>query len=595
MFTFFFQPKSVFLKSLTFFFLFYIKFPIFFISSFSQKKDVRAVDANFEKHNFPYDVIWLDIEHTNGKRYFTWDSNLFPNSIKMINDIASKGRKVVTIVDPHLKRDGSYNVHTEAQAAGVYVQNKDGGEFDGWCWPGSSSYVDFTNPKARSWWADRFSLENYKGSTMDLFTWNDMNEPSVFNGPEVTMQKDTKSIDGQESREWHNLYGFYMQMATNEGQIRRQEDRSERPFLLSRSFFAGSQRYGAIWTGDNAGKWDHLEIAGPMLLSFNVAGLPFIGSDTGGFFGNPNEELMTRWFQVSAYHPFFRAHAHHDAKRREPYVFGEPHTSRLRQAVVTRYQHLPLWYTLFRHAHIDGMPVMRALWMEFPTDESIFDVDDAFMVGNSLLVKPIVTPGTTSTSVYFPYTEGTEGSGKGIERWFDTRNRQEYKGGSTETIQAPIDEIPVFQRGGTIVPKQMRVRRSSQLMVNDPYTLMIALDHNMNAKGDLYVDDFHTFHYETKKAYSHRLFEMTTHPTEGSLLSSTDYSKGESNQNVFKPTNTIERIVIVGLTSGTPNVVTVTTKSGERNIEFAYDTVTSTLTLRKPDMLVTEDWRITFK
>jgi alpha 1,3-glucosidase len=136
------------------------------------------------------------------------------DSIKLIDDIASKGRKVVTIVDPHLKRDGSYSVHTEAQAAGVYVQNKDGGEFDGWCWPGSSSYVDFTNPKARSWWADRFKLENYKGSTMDLFTWNDMNEPSVFNGPEVTMKKDTKAIDGQESREWHNLYGFYMQMVS---------------------------------------------------------------------------------------------------------------------------------------------------------------------------------------------------------------------------------------------------------------------------------------------------------------------------------------------------------------------------------------------
>jgi alpha 1,3-glucosidase len=96
-------------------------------------------------------------------------------------------------------------------------------------------------------------------------------------------------------QQWHNLYGFYMPMATNDGQIKRKEDQSERPFLLSRSFFAGSQRYGAIWTGDNAGRWDHLEISGPMLLSFNVAGLPFIGSDTGGFFGNPNEELMTRW------------------------------------------------------------------------------------------------------------------------------------------------------------------------------------------------------------------------------------------------------------------------------------------------------------
>ena len=266
--------------------------------NYRDEADVRQVDSKFEEHNFPYDVIWLDIEHTDGKRYFTWDKNLFPNPKQLIDDVAAHGRKVVTIVDPHLKRDGGYAVHREAQQAKVYVQNKDGGEFDGWCWPGSSSYVDFTNSRARDWWANRFALDKYEGSTLDLYTWNDMNEPSVFNGPEVTMQKDTKAIDGQESREWHNLYGFYMQMATNEGQIRRTADRSERPFLLSRSFFAGSQRYGAIWTGDNAGRWDHLEIAMPMLLSFNVAGLPFIGSDSGGFFGNPNAELMTRWFQA---------------------------------------------------------------------------------------------------------------------------------------------------------------------------------------------------------------------------------------------------------------------------------------------------------
>ena len=166
---------------------------------------------------------------------------------------------------------------------------------------------DFTNENARSWWADQFAVDKYEGSTLDLYTWNDMNEPSVFNGPEVSMRKDVKAVNGQEHREWHNLYGFYQQMATAEGQIRRSNGRSERPFVLSRAFFSGSQRYGAIWTGDNAGRWDHLEMAGPMLLSFNIGGLPFIGSDAGGFFGNPDAELMTRWFQAAAY-VFFSPH-----------------------------------------------------------------------------------------------------------------------------------------------------------------------------------------------------------------------------------------------------------------------------------------------
>jgi mannosyl-oligosaccharide alpha-1,3-glucosidase len=94
-------------------------------------------------------------------------------------------------------------------------------------------------------------LDKYKGSTLSLFTWNDMNEPSVFNGPEVSMPKDTTNLLGVEHREWHNLYGMYQQRATAEGQVLRSGGK-DRPFVLSRAFFAGSQRFGAIWTGDNA-------------------------------------------------------------------------------------------------------------------------------------------------------------------------------------------------------------------------------------------------------------------------------------------------------------------------------------------------------
>jgi alpha 1,3-glucosidase len=305
--------------------------------NYRDEADVKTVDEKFEEHDFPYDVLWLDIEHTEGKRYFTWDKNLFPDPKKMIDSVASRGRKMVTIVDPHIKRDSGYYVHDSAQANGVYVRDKGGSaEFDGWCWPGSSSYVDFTNPKARDWWADQFAFDKYEGSTADLYTWNDMNEPSVFNGPEVSMQKDAKNIDGVEHREWHNMYGYYQQWATADGQVKRHADKNERPFVLSRAFFAGSQKHGAIWTGDNAGKWDHLAIAQPMILTANVAGLPFIGADVGGFFGNPDTELFTRWMQAGAYHPFFRAHAHHDSKRREPWVFGDVVLKDLRKAVLQR-------------------------------------------------------------------------------------------------------------------------------------------------------------------------------------------------------------------------------------------------------------------
>lgn len=328
--------------------------------NYKDEQDVYQVHGMFEKLDYPYDVLWLDIEHTNGKRYFTWDKSLFPNPKEMQDKLWSQGRRMVTIVDPHVKRDNGYYIHKQAASNGLYIKDKDGKkDYDGWCWPGSSSYLDFTNEKARNWWADQFSYDLYEGSTPSLFTWNDMNEPSVFNGPEVSMQKDLRNLDGEEHREWHNLYGMLFQRSTAEGLVRRNQDENVRPFVLSRSFFAGSQKYGAIWTGDNAAEWSHLEIATPMLLSLNVGALSFVGADVGGFFGNTDAELMTRWMQAGAYTPFFRGHAHHDSKRREPWMFGEETLMRLRKAAMARYALLPFWYTVFREAGETGMPVMR--------------------------------------------------------------------------------------------------------------------------------------------------------------------------------------------------------------------------------------------
>lgn len=153
--------------------------------NYRDEEDVFNVDAKFDEYDIPYDVLWLDIEHTDGKKYFTWDRMLFPNPEEMQKKLSAKGRRMVTIVDPHIKRDDSYYIHKEASEKGYYVRDATGKDFDGWCWPGSSSYLDMLNPQIRSWWGEKFSYENYVGSTPSLYIWNDMNEPSVFNGPEV--------------------------------------------------------------------------------------------------------------------------------------------------------------------------------------------------------------------------------------------------------------------------------------------------------------------------------------------------------------------------------------------------------------------------
>uniref|UniRef100_A0AAY5KRM4 Glycoside hydrolase family 31 N-terminal domain-containing protein n=1 Tax=Esox lucius TaxID=8010 RepID=A0AAY5KRM4_ESOLU len=348
--------------------------------NYEDEADVKAVDAGFDHHNIPYDVIWLDIEHTDGKRYFTWDPVCFPDPVSLQRHLEDRKRKLVVINDPHIKVDPDWSLYCEARDGGHFVKDREGQIYQGSCWPGDSNYLDFSSPATRAWYSQRFALERYSGSTSSLFVWNDMNEPSVFGGPEQTMPKDAMHHGGWEHRELHNLYGFHQHMATVQGLITRSGG-LERPFALSRSFFAGSQRLGAVWTGDNVASWDYLKISIPMILSLSLAGISFCGADVGGFVKDPDPELLVRWYQAGALTPFFRGHAAMNTKRREPWLFGDQVTSAIRCVIQQRYLLLPYWYTLFHQAHTAGLPPLRPLWVEFPADQDTFTVDHQYMIG----------------------------------------------------------------------------------------------------------------------------------------------------------------------------------------------------------------------
>lgn len=224
------------------------------------------------------------------------------------------------------------------------------------------------------------------------------------------MQKDAIHHGGWEHRDVHNINGMLFQNLTSVGLIEREEV-PKRPFVLTRAYYAGSQRYGAAWTGDNLGDWPHLASTVPMLLSNGISGMVFIGSDVGGFFGNPPPEMMTRWYQIGTFSPFFRGHGHIDTKRREPYLFEQPYQGIMRDAIRMRYSIMPAFYTAFFDASRTGMPILRPQYVVFPNDPKGFALDDQFYLGDSgLLVKPVAREGQTEQEMYISDDQASDAS-----------------------------------------------------------------------------------------------------------------------------------------------------------------------------------------
>uniref|UniRef100_A0A158R447 Gal_mutarotas_2 domain-containing protein n=1 Tax=Syphacia muris TaxID=451379 RepID=A0A158R447_9BILA len=547
--------------------------------NYNDQDDVAAVHAGFDTHDIPMDVIWLDIEHTDGKRYFTWDPVKFPNPLEMINALSAKGRKMVSIIDPHVKKDDNYDFYKRAKELGYFVKNKDGSDYEAHCWPGASMYLDLLNPEVRKFWASQFAFDKYIGSTKDLFTWNDMNEPSVFSGPEGTMHKDTVHHGGWEHRDVHNIYGFYHHGSTYKGQIDRTGGKL-RPFILTRSFFVGSQRTTAVWTGDNTADWGHLKASVPMLLSLSISGIPHVGADVGGFFNNPDEELLVRWYQAAAFQPFFRSHAHIDTKRREPWLFSEKAVDAIRKAIKLRYSLLPYWYTLFYEYTLTGKPPMLPLWAEFPDDETSFDEEREWLVGANLLIRPVMDPSVERTSLYLP--------GRRKVVWYEWNTSKPKPAPGAVYVDSPLDAIPLFQRGGSIIPVWGRVRRASTLMRQDPITLYVAANSDGTfANGTLYMDDGESFEYKTGQY----LYWSYTYKKESDLLYSLT-SKNLDKKGVMDRDIFIERIVIRGVRYFPRNVHMYLDDWNPEDLEFDHDRNDQTLIIRKPDAPVSAEFRI---
>ncbi|WFD32589.1 glucan 1,3-alpha-glucosidase [Malassezia sp. CBS 17886] len=591
-------------------------------------EDVKDVSRGFDDAKMPADVIWLDIEYSKDHMYGVWDKNTFPDPESMVQALDERGRKLVIIIDPHLKATDEYFLYEEAKKEGLLVKSRDGQhDYEGECWSGHASWIDVFHPRTWAWWSDQFYLlrQKLKANARNVFVWNDMSEPAIFDGPEVTSPKDVIHHGGWENRDVHNINGVIYHNLTARGLTRRElgtRDRDgrpgveRRPFVLSRAWWLGTQRFGAVWTGDNMGTWEHFAGSVPMILANGLGGMSFCGADIGGFFGDPDEELLVRWYQAGIFEPFFRAHAHIDTRRREPFLFDGPTQSALRGLLQLRYQLLPLWYTAFWQSSESGLPVLRTQHLVFPLDERGFAIGDQYYLGDSgLLVKPAVTQGATSVEMYLA----------DAQVHYSYFSRHVYRGatdGRYVTVPAPLtEELPLLVRGGSILPVRMRNRRAAELQARDPFTLRVAVNsaaHGIRATGMLYLDDGQTFAYRDAGAFIARHFVLTQQGASftlaASALSLREAHAGDSTTALQRVDNAfaqeiahvrVERIVIVGLAQRPVRVVAH--KRGAP-VELPFDwtpaarraptpsdsseLVASELVIRDPAVAMAEDWSV---
>jgi alpha-glucosidase len=454
----------------------------------------EEVVSRYRAEDLPLDVLHLDIDYMQAYRVFTWNREGYPDPTAFTEKLRKQGVKVVVIVDPGIKyeppepgitdaatnpelaaQDKSYYVFDQGLAKDYFLKRQDGKLWIGAVWPGKAVYADFTLDAAARWWGDlhRAYLDHGVAGI-----WNDMNEPSDFLDQTGQTQMDVVTYDGGTNSPYagnRNVFALNEARATYEGLERLRPN--DRPYIITRAGYAGIQRYSTMWTGDNTATWDAMALSIPMFQSLGLSGEPFVGADAGGFIGRTDAELLTRWYQIAFLTPFCRNHAQRDAYDHEPWRFGAYYEGIIRKYLKLRYRFLPFLYTALEEAHRTGVPIFRPLLLNYQNDANTLAIDDEFMVGSDLLVAPILKPGSTGRLVYLP-----EGA------WFDYWTGRQTAGGRMIHVDAPLETVPLYVRGGAIIPMGPEMNYVGE-KASDPLTFEIYPDAQGNARTSLYEDD----------------------------------------------------------------------------------------------------------
>ncbi|MFZ1731684.1 MAG: TIM-barrel domain-containing protein [Bacteroidota bacterium] len=442
--------------------------------------EIRDVARNFRQRGIPADVLYLDIRYMDNNKVFTWDGKGFPNPSSLCGDLEAMGFKLVTIVDPGVKVEEGYTVYDEGLREGYFARYPDGIPYSGEVWPGWCHFPDFTRSDVREWWGIKY------GEMMDLGVdgiWNDMNEPSVWGSELPSLLEFEDGGLRSTIKKIRNVYAHLEAQASYEGMRKAQP--GKRPFILTRAGFAGTQRYAAMWTGDNSARFDNLQMGIRMSLGLGLSGMPFTGPDAGGFNSEPSSELFIRWMQAGVFTPFLRNHTTINSRDQEPWSFGEWTEDIVRNYISMRYQYLPYLYSEFRSSSLTGLPIMRPIFLDNEDDAETFSSrwQHTFMAGPNILVAPVVDEGRRFQDVYLP-----RGS------WLDPWTGEHYEGGKTIIVEAPIERLPMFYRGGSMIPR----REIQQYTGEKPLTvLLLDVVPGDSASYTLYLDAGDGFAYES--------------------------------------------------------------------------------------------------
>ena len=427
---------------------------------YKTEKDIRRIAARYKRAGMPLEYICLDIDYMDRYIDFTVNKQRFPDMKGLVKEMKARGVRLVPIVDAGIKIEPGNPVYEEGVREGYFCKNLEGKDFQAAVWPGLTHFPDFLQPKAREWFGRQYKF--YTDLGFEGF-WNDMNEPAIFyseynpsrlgdkscgdplykGGARLSDYKCfTHNVDGKTVSHWdvHNLFGAKMTEASSEGL----EKLLDKRFLLfSRSSYIGAHRFGGIWTGDNSSTFLMLRRNVTMMPGLNMSGFLYSGADTGGFGGNCSRELLLRWLAFSVFTPLMRDHTTIFTRNQE--CFRYRGKGDFRSILSLRYRLLPYIYSEFMKAALSSDLYIRPLAFAYPKDARARHIEDELLVGDSLLVAPVLEKGAKGRRVYLP-EEMTEVRWNGKE--FVTL---EVPAGE-QFINVPLGEVVFYIRKGKCIP-----------------------------------------------------------------------------------------------------------------------------------------------